>query len=231
MLAYYYLHITVTTPGCFVKIHHTQYHLQEFNNIMPSATSPAVQPLSFVIGMEIIVDRGLEEAMDGCSIFDASDADCLSFRHSRPEDDANSDVSGFTLASEEEDDSDDEESASSEEASVERAADDDLMMARLAGAYLSAEDSDSDSDSDSDGCSLSMASRLDTSANTSIAVMLDVSRSSQGLMSSLRRDGSGTGRSRRTKGSLRRLSSQSTSLVQPTSTAATTTVLQSTLVA
>ena len=58
-------------------------------NTMPSTTT---QPLSFVIGMEIIVDRGLEEALDGCSIFDASDGDGLSFRHShsRPEEDDSS---------------------------------------------------------------------------------------------------------------------------------------------
>lgn len=171
-----------------------------------------------MIGMEIIIDTRLEEALEACSLFDASDADDLSFGH--PGEDE------FTLDEDDGSDSDsdsdsDDSSASSEETSLASqvdnskpgAADDDLM-ARLAGAYLtdddssSDDDSDSDSDSDSDDDSLAISLGVNSesrSMNTDVAVMLGMSRDdrSQDLTTSVHKDGSGTGRTRRHRGSRR----------------------------
>lgn len=186
------------------------------------------EPL-FVIGMEIIIDSQLEAALDACSLFDASAADGLSFGH--PGED---DTSAVTLDSEEEEEaSDDDDESDDEEGSLtSHTCDDedvpiceeDELMARLAGSYLNQKDDSEDGESDDsdssdseieyedqdfeEGVSLDAASRLGLSANTNIAVMMDMS-GKLSLMSSLGGDNSGTGRSRRHRGSRRRSSQAS----------------------
>ena len=141
----------------------------------------------FVIGMEIIIDARLEEALDACSLFDASDADGLSLGH--PGEDDKSEVTSYTGEDDSSDsdsdidsdnDSDsDEDSESSEEASEASVQDakteGDDLMARLASAYLTdgdEDESESDEESlqhddDSEELSLSTSSVLDRSTNTS----------------------------------------------------------------